>query len=224
MIAMNTTPKLRAGMVGMGMIFDETYRPFFEHAHSHGLYRRDFGLVEVELSAVASRTGSRAEKYRQTASAPFVSFAGAEATPQLLQHGVDAVCVATPDDRHFESARLAMEAGKHVLIEKPSVLTLQELDALATILALQRRTTCWPKIVYHKLGDPDRKKLRTHYVDGNFQHVNNGYCTLLEPKSISGQFAEWIKGRNPGTYVAVHYIKLIDFTFLPSPLAGEGWG
>ncbi|MCA9206616.1 MAG: gfo/Idh/MocA family oxidoreductase, partial [Planctomycetales bacterium] len=46
------------------------------------------------------------------------------------------------------------------------------------------------------------------------QHVNNGYCTLLEPKQISGsQFAEWITGRNPGTYVAVHYIKLIDYTF-----------
>src|SRR5262249_33929278 len=36
----------------------------------------------------------------------------------------------------------------------------------------------------------------------------------LEPKQISGsQFAEWITGRNPGTYVAVHYIKLIDFSF-----------
>src|SRR5262249_41094987 len=46
------------------------------------------------------------------------------------------------------------------------------------------------------------------------RHVNNGYCSLLEPKMVSGaQFAEWIVGRNPGTYVAVHYIKLIDFTF-----------
>jgi predicted dehydrogenase len=46
------------------------------------------------------------------------------------------------------------------------------------------------------------------------QHLNNGYCSLLEPKQISGaQFSEWITGRNPGTYVAVHYIKLIDFTF-----------
>jgi hypothetical protein len=37
---------------------------------------------------------------------------------------------------------------------------------------------------------------------------------LLEPKLISGsQFSEWIAGRNPGTYVAVHYLKLIDFTF-----------
>jgi predicted dehydrogenase len=70
------------------------------------------------------------------------------------------------------------------------------------------------KVVYHKLLDPDHKKLRTHVADGVLKHVNTGYCTLLEPKSISGsQFAEWITGRNPGTYVAVHYIKLIDFTF-----------
>ncbi len=70
------------------------------------------------------------------------------------------------------------------------------------------------KVVYHKLLDPDHKKLRTLVADGELQHVNNGYCSLLEPKSISGsQFAEWITGRNPGTYVAVHYIKLIDFTF-----------
>ncbi|MSQ93579.1 MAG: Gfo/Idh/MocA family oxidoreductase [Gemmataceae bacterium] len=201
-------------MIGMGMIFDETYRPFFERAHAEGIYRRDFGVIDIELSAVASRTGSRAEKYRQEAGAkitPFASFAGAASTQQLLTHGVDAVCVATPDDRHFESARLALEAGKHVLIEKPSVLKLQELDALDT---LAKKNNALAKIVYHKLGDPDHKKLHTHYVDGNFQHVNNGYCTLLEPKSISGsQFAEWIQGRNPGTYVAVHYIKLIDFTF-----------
>ena len=219
MIAMNTTANLsrhalRAGMIGMGMICDETYRPFFERAHAEGLYRRDFGLVDIELSAVASRTGSRAEKYRKDAGAkiaPFVSFKGADATQGLLRHGVDAVCVATPDDRHFESARLALEAGKHVLIEKPSVLTLQELD---TLQQLAEQKNVLAKIVYHKLGDPDHKKLHTHYVDGNFKHVNNGYCTLLEPKSISGgQFAEWIQGRNPGTYVAVHYIKLIDFTF-----------
>ena len=29
--------RLRAGMVGMGMIFDETYRPFFEQAHAVGV-------------------------------------------------------------------------------------------------------------------------------------------------------------------------------------------
>ena len=201
-------------MVGMGMIFDETYRPFFEQAHARGLYDPAFGVCEVPLVAVASRTGSRADAYRRAAGnriAPFKSVKEPDAIGQLLREGVDFVCVATPDDRHFAAAKAAIEAGKHVLIEKPCVLSLDELDELDR---LAQEKNVLAKVVYHKLLDPDHKKLRTLVADGDFQHVNTGYCSLLEPKSISGgQFAEWIRGRNPGTYVACHYIKLIDFTF-----------
>jgi predicted dehydrogenase len=201
-------------MIGLGMIFDETYRPVFEQLRGTGLYRRDFGPVDVTLSAVASRTGSRVAGYRTSGKlGDFKSFTGRDATALLLQSDVDVVCVATPDDRHFEAARMALAAGKHVLVEKPSVLKLEELDEL-TRLARERGVLA--KVVYHKLADPDHKKLRTLVRDGVFRHVNNGYCSLLEPKSISGaQFSEWIRGRNPATYVAVHYLKLIDFTFGP---------
>lgn len=213
---MTRTNRLRAGMVGLGMIFDETYRPMFEAAHRDGLFRRDFGVVELELAAVASRTGSRAERYQRELAGklpPFQSFAGPNAVAGMLESGVDAVCVATPDDRHYESARLALQAGKHVLIEKPSVLTLPELDELQRLADVHEVLA---KVVYHKLADPDHKKLRTHVADGVLQHVNNGYCSLLEPKQISSaQFSEWLTGRNPGTYVAVHYLKLIDFSFGP---------
>jgi D-galacturonate reductase len=206
--------RLRIGMVGLGMIFDETYRPLFEQLHRNGMYRREFGFVSVALSALASRTGLRGERLRQSAAGrlgPFVNCSGAKAVELLLAEPVDVVCVATPDDRHFDAARRALQAGKHVLIEKPSVLRLQELDELQALAQKQRVLA---KVVYHKLADPDHKKLRTHVVDGVLRHVNNGYCSLLEPKQISGQqFAEWITGRNPGTYVAVHYVKLIDFTF-----------
>jgi predicted dehydrogenase len=201
-------------MVGLGMIFDETYRPLFEQLHKDSLFRTDFGLIDVELAAVASRTGLRAKRFRaswQERGSDFASFAGPGAVSALVARGIEVVCVATPDDRHFEPARLALEAGNHVLIEKPSVLRLQELDEL---LRLAGQKSVLAKVVYHKLADPDHKKLRTHVTDGTLRHVNNGYCSLLEPKQISGgQFAEWILGRNPGTYVAVHYIKLIDFTF-----------
>jgi predicted dehydrogenase len=203
-------------MVGLGMIFDETYRPFFEHVHAQRLYDRRFGVIDVPLAAVASRTGSRAEKYRASAVpggriSSFQSFSGENALEDLLHAGIDFVCIASPDDRHFAAAKAALSAGKHVLIEKPSVLRLDQLDEL---LKLARANNVLAKVVYHKLLDPDHKKLRTLVADGILQHVNNGYCSLLEPKSISGsQFAEWITGRNPGTYVAVHYIKLIDFTF-----------
>lgn len=205
---------LRAGMIGMGMIFDETYRPFFEKAHRGGIYDRRFGDVSVPLVAVASKTGKRAEAYRETTSEKigrFESFRGDHAVDELLKAGVDFACVATPDDRHFEASKKILEAGCHLLVEKPSVLSLQELDEL---VALAKQKQLLAKVVYHKLLDPDHKKLRTLVHDNVLQHVNTGYCSLLEPKSISGsQFAEWIVGRNPGTYVAVHYIKLIDFTF-----------
>jgi len=211
---MNSPHTLRAGMVGFGMIFDDTYRPFFEAASRSPLYSPETGPVRVDLAAAASRTGSRAGAYLARASAPFENFSGPEATDKLLASGVDVVCIATPDDRHFEPARAALRAGKHVLIEKPSVLSLDRLDEL-TKLATERGVLA--KVVYHKLADPDHKKLRTLVADGVLRHVNNGYCSLLEPKSIAGgQFAEWIAGRNPATYVAVHYLKLIDFTFGPA--------
>ncbi|HUG89205.1 MAG TPA: Gfo/Idh/MocA family oxidoreductase [Planctomycetaceae bacterium] len=206
--------QLRAGMVGIGMIFDETYRPFFERVHQGGLYDRRFGDVDVPLAAVASRTGKRAAAYRDAAGGRiqrFESFAGDDAVERMLAAGVDFACVATPDDRHFQAAKQILSAGVHLLVEKPSVLKLQELDEL---VELARRNNVLAKVVYHKLLDPDHKKLRTLVANGVLRHVNNGYCSLLEPKQISGsQFAEWITGRNPGTYVAVHYIKLIDFTF-----------
>ncbi len=209
-------PTLRAGMVGMGMIFDETYRPCFERAYAEGLWSRRTGPVRLELTGVASLTGRRAEAYRQAALeagriSPFESYAGESAVDELIRSDVDFVCVATPDDRHFDAARKVLSAGKHLLVEKPSVLKLQEVDELCK-LADEKNVLA--KVVYHKLLDPDHKKLGTLVADGVLKHVNNGYCSLLEPKQISGsQFSEWITGRNPGTYVAVHYIKLIDYTF-----------
>jgi predicted dehydrogenase len=214
--ANTSNPTLRCGMVGFGMIFDDTYRPVFEARAAEPLFTAATGPVGVRLAAVATRTGSRAARYLASDAgrrSPFANFAGPDATTKLLASDVNVVCVATPDDRHFEAARAALAAGKHVLIEKPSVLSLAELDEL-TRLAAERDVLA--KVVYHKLADPDHKKLRTLYQDGVLKHVNNGYCSLLEPKSISGgQFAEWIAGRNPATYVAVHYLKLIDFTFGP---------
>lgn len=217
-MSMNTEPVLRAGMVGFGMIFDETYRPFFEQAHAlGGVSLPHRSPIRVELKAVASRTGSRAARYLSGSRGgmpAFENYSGPDAVEALVRGPVDVVCIATPDDRHFAAARTALQAGKHVLIEKPSVLALQELDEL---VALARQKNVLAKVVYHKLADPDHKKLRTLYQDGVLQHVNNGYCSLLEPKSIgTGQFAEWVTGRNPATYVAIHYVKLIDFTFGPN--------
>jgi len=49
---------------------------------------------------------------------------------EMLQADVDAVFIATPPHRHCEMVLAAIEAGKHVVCEKPLVISLDELRRL----------------------------------------------------------------------------------------------
>jgi predicted dehydrogenase len=57
------------------------------------------------------------------------------ADPQL-----DAIAVATPVATHFEIARAALVAGKHVLLEKPLTATVREAEELNDLAERSRRT------------------------------------------------------------------------------------
>ena len=200
-LPLNSRNVLRGAMVGVGMIFDETYRPFFENAQQTPLVDRRFGLCEVVLKAIASRTGERAEAFRKLAAAQvatvsgdaakggvsawpipgerldeFRSYCGPRAIEEMLQEPLDFVCVATPDQRHMEAAQAALRAGKHVLIEKPSVLRLSELDQLQDLAIQNERLV---RVVYHKLFDPDHKKLRTFVAeDRKSTRLNSSHIPL----------------------------------------------
>lgn len=50
---------------------------------------------------------------------------------------VDAVSIATPTHTHFAIARLCLEHGIHVLLEKPMTATLEEADALIALAESQ---------------------------------------------------------------------------------------
>ena len=98
-----------------------------------------------------------------------------------------------------------------MLIEKPSVLELRQLDEL---VALARDKQVLAKVVYHKLSTPITRSCARSSHDGELQARQQRLLLAAGAEEDLGrQFAEWIAGRNPGTYVAVHYIKLIDFTF-----------
>jgi scyllo-inositol 2-dehydrogenase (NADP+) len=45
----------------------------------------------------------------------------------------DLVVVASPNDSHFPLARAALEAGKHVVVDKPFTVTVEEADALIAL-------------------------------------------------------------------------------------------
>jgi len=52
---------------------------------------------------------------------------------------IDGVAIATPVRTHFELARAALEAGKHVLIEKPMTQTVAEAEELVRLAETKGR-------------------------------------------------------------------------------------
>ena len=56
-------------------------------------------------------------------------------TLDALLVAVDAVVIAAPAEAHHGLATRALEAGRHVLVEKPIAATLAQADALATLAA-----------------------------------------------------------------------------------------
>jgi len=61
------------------------------------------------------------------------------ATIVNLIEASDAIVIAAPAEAHFEIAHAALEAGRHVLVEKPIAATLEQADMLAALAAAQGR-------------------------------------------------------------------------------------
>ncbi len=68
----------------------------------------------------------------------------------LADDALDAVVIATPVPTHYELAKMALEAGKHVLVEKPPAMTAAEMDELVA-LATSRDLVLMPGhlLLYH---------------------------------------------------------------------------
>ncbi len=82
----------------------------------------------VTLAGVHDRDTARAAAVGKEAGAPSLDW------PALLA-ACDAVVIATPAETHFSLASEALQAGLHVLVEKPIAATLAEADALAVLAA-----------------------------------------------------------------------------------------
>jgi scyllo-inositol 2-dehydrogenase (NADP+) len=64
----------------------------------------------------------------------------AEAHEAAVAADVELVVVSTPNAFHFPLARAALEAGKHVVVDKPFTVSLEEADALIALAAARGRT------------------------------------------------------------------------------------
>ena len=84
----------------------------------------------ARLRSVHSRTSDKAEKVARDFGAPH----GTDSVEAMLDlPDLDAVIIASTPNAHHGQARMALEAGKHVLLEKPMTFTAAEAEELCRI-------------------------------------------------------------------------------------------
>jgi xylose dehydrogenase (NAD/NADP) len=108
--------KLRWGLLSTARINEALFKPLRSSKRSL-------------LLAVASRSREKAEAYARKHRIP-----RAHGSYQALLDDpeIDVVYIPLPNHLHAEWTTRALQAGKHVLIEKPIALTLAEVDAIAS--------------------------------------------------------------------------------------------
>ncbi len=98
--------------------------------------KRSRALAGARLAACADVVRARAESLARTAPG---AAAGDDWRAMVDRADVEIVVVATTNESLAEIARFAVEAGKHVLVEKPAARSVAELDPVIEAAARARR-------------------------------------------------------------------------------------
>ena len=214
----DVTSPLRTAVIGTGFV-----GPFHVDA------ARRSGLADVVVMA-----GSNPDRTATRARSLGVPKATTDVDDVLSDPEVDVVHVCTPNDSHVDLARRALDAGKHVVVEKPLALSLGDATELARLAATSGRHAM---VAFTYRGYPMIRRARQLVGDGELGTLRlvhgaylqdwladeTDYNWRLEPASGASRAVadigshwvdttEYVSGRRVSAVLA-------DFaTFMPSRL------
>ena len=161
-------PLLNLGIIGLGGGASQMLPAFARHSR-------------VSVTAAADIDQEQLDKFRTQYEGE--TFLSAEALCQ--SPNVDVVYIATPNQFHTEHALTAIESKKHVYMEKPMTLTLEEADAM--IQAAEQNGVQLAVNVKHSY-EPRVRKIREMVVSeelGKLRMINYWYYNdwLYSPRT-----------------------------------------
>ncbi|MEA9589897.1 Gfo/Idh/MocA family oxidoreductase [Xanthomonas sp. WHRI 10064A] len=160
--------KLGIAIVGTGMI--------------GAVHRRAALLAGAEVRGIAASSPQRARDVAQSWGVPraYRDIEEVVADPQ-----VQVVHVCTPNHLHRAMAQAALQAGKHVICEKPLATTLQDAQALAALAASTGLVATVPFVYrYHPVIREARARIAQGEL-GPLRLIHGSYLQdwLLDPAS-----------------------------------------
>ncbi|NKK24323.1 Gfo/Idh/MocA family oxidoreductase [Rhizobium leguminosarum bv. viciae] len=188
-VSIGNPHRIRLGMIGGG-----------QGAFIGGVHRiaarldNRYELVAGALSSNAEKALSSGRDLGLANDRCYASFEEMAARESAREDGIEVVAIVTPNHMHFGPARTFLEAGFHVICDKPVTTTLDEARALAGIIERSGRLFV---LTHNYTGYPMIRQMRdmvTAGALGKLRHVQVEYAQdwLTEAaKSTGAKGAEW---------------------------------
>ena len=131
------------------------------------LFVRDLLLTRHRVTAVGSRTEESARRFAGEFGIPKAhgSYEALVADPD-----VDIIYIATPHPQHVTAAKLALNAGKHILVEKPFTINAAEaaeIVSLASAKGLVVLEAMWTRFL------PHMRRIRAIIAEGTIGEIRS---------------------------------------------------
>lgn len=150
------TDRVRIGLAGAGV---------FGAYHAEKFAAHDGAVVSGVFDIDFSRAGALADR---------CNAAPCENYRELLQNA-DAIVIATPATSHFTLAQEALSNGRHLLVEKPLAMSVEQADALIRLAAANR--------VALQVGHQERYVCQAAGLFGDAQAPNRLECVRRVPRT-----------------------------------------
>ncbi|MFX4271843.1 Gfo/Idh/MocA family protein [Propionibacteriaceae bacterium Y1685] len=147
-----TTDQVRFGVIGVGIIGKQHVK------------RLVSGVAPTSLVAVADANPEAA----QALAAEFEVEAAESVEALLARDDIDAIVIAVPSGLHADLAVAALDAGKHVLLEKPIDVTVEAADR---IIEAEKRSGKVLSVVSQRRFAQENAWLREAIRNGTFGKV-----------------------------------------------------
>ncbi len=124
----------------------------------------------------------------------------------VIDAGVAAAGVATPDFAHHDIVLTLLTAGIHVLVEKPLATSVDEARAMTELAAA---SNCVAMVDYHNRWNPDHLAIKAALEDGHVGEPLYGYYRLSNSNVVPREWLSWSGRSGPEWFLFPHSFDLV---------------
>lgn len=169
--------RLKVGVVGLGM------------GQGHVVNYKSIPEVHVEAICDVSQSWLDNRQKEWEVPCAYTDF-----NEMITANGLDAVSIATPTMLHAQMTIAALEAGKHVLVEKPMAVSTAEAEQMAAAAKANGRILM---VSYNQRFGPDVQYLKRYIDEG---HLGDIYFVRTLWRRPLGMLPPAVGERPTGTY------------------------